>query len=38
MFRKRFYLSRATLQRRVQKMKPLLSNYNLWVSLPPRLL
>ncbi|AYW47749.1 hypothetical protein C7K38_04780 [Tetragenococcus osmophilus] len=29
---KRFYLSRATLQRRVQKMKPLLSNYNLWVS------
>lgn len=29
---KRFYLSRATLQRRVQKMKPLLSNYNLWIS------
>lgn len=29
---KKFYLSRATLQRRVQKMKPLLSNYNLWIS------
>lgn len=29
---KEFYLSRATLQRRFQKMKPLLKSYNLWFS------
>ncbi|AYW46023.1 hypothetical protein C7K43_08865 [Tetragenococcus koreensis] len=29
---KEFYLSRATMQRRIQKMKPLLRNYSLTVS------